>query len=108
MGVKNVDGQLTGIPVKVFCEHFLHDVRALVPGKTDETYLSGLSCRQGHFKSSIGLENPLRIVVVVDLVKLPDIDDVGLQPTQTVAQLHLGRLRFGFDGGRAHRLWSSA
>ena len=57
----------------------------LVPGESDVAHLARLLGFQGEGEAP-PLEDPIRVVVVVRLVKLPQIDVVGLHPSQAVFQ----------------------
>jgi hypothetical protein len=60
--------------------------RVLVPVEADEAYLALLFCLGKGFENSIGRVNQLGVVVVDNLVNLPDIEMVGLEPHKRVLQ----------------------
>ena len=65
---------------------------SLWPGKSDVAHLSRLACFEGRLQPAL-LEHPVRIVVVDDLVKLPQVDPVGAEPAQAVVEaLHRARM----------------
>ena len=90
MGIRHIDGKLAGIPRKVMGQHLLQNVRAFVTGEANEANLAGLLRRHRRFDGPIGLEDPVGVVIVVDLVELPDVDHIGLQSAQAIVQLCFG------------------
>ena len=84
MRIKDVDRHLTGIPLKVLVQHAAQNMRTLVPGKPDIADFSCIPRRDGSFNGAIGSEDPLGIVVVVDLMELPYIDDLCTQSAQAL------------------------
>lgn len=54
--------------------------RVLVPVEADEAHLALLFCLRKGFENPIGRINQFGVVVIHNLVNLPDIEMVGLEP----------------------------
>jgi hypothetical protein len=60
-----------------------------VAGKADKPDLASVTGCDCRLDGAVGPENPLRIVVVVHFMELPDIDHVRAQPSEAVFKLLL-------------------
>ena len=67
------------------------DARVLVPGKPDVAHLSSLLRLQRHLETA-ALKHPFRVIVVVDLMELPQVDVVRLHAREAVFQALPGEL----------------
>ena len=85
MQVERVDGKLTRVPLEWLAEHGQVDPRILVAGEPDVADLARLSRLDGCFQATL-FEDPVRIVVIDDFVKLPEVDPVRLKPPQAVVR----------------------
>jgi hypothetical protein len=70
-------------------QHLQEDVRGLVPGEPEEPHLP-LLLRLDRLGQRTPLDDPVRVVVVVDLVELPQVEVVGAESPQTVLQVLAG------------------
>src|SRR5918997_873827 len=61
------------------------DAEILVAGEADVAHLAGLARFDGGLETPF-LEHPVRIVVVDDLVELPEVDAIGPQTPQAVVE----------------------
>ena len=61
-------------------EHLQMNRRVLVPVEADEAHLTLLLCLRKGFENPIGRINQFGVVVIDNLVNLPDIEMVGLEP----------------------------
>src|SRR4029077_18943911 len=97
-----VKGELMG---KTCLKHFKVNVRTLVPREADVADLARLLGLQHSFHSTAGSEDTLRVAVANYLVKLQQVDMVGLQSAKGL--IHLlgsGRLSLAIDLGHQERL----
>jgi len=85
VGVEDVDGHLGGSPVEGLGEHGEVMVDVLVAGKADVADLARLPRLQGRLEHA-AFHQPLGIFPVVDLVELPEVHAIGLQPLKAVVQ----------------------
>ena len=79
--VHHVDGHLHRFPIERFVQHSLVDARVAMPGEADVPNLArflGFHCRP----YATVLEDPVRVVLVDDLVELPEIQIVRPQPLE--------------------------
>jgi hypothetical protein len=74
----NDDRHQSGSPLVRLVQHLEMDGRILVAGKPNVPNLASLLSFQGRLHAAF-VEHPIGVVVVVDFVKLPQIDDVGLE-----------------------------
>ena len=92
VAVQDVQGHLHGGPVVGLGQHLEVNLRVLVPGEPEEADLALLLGLEGVLECSSRLEDPLGVVVVVDLVELPEVEVIGLEPAQAVFEVGLGVL----------------
>ena len=85
--VAQVERHLKSIPVVSLREHLQVNVRRLVTGEADEANLSLLSRFHRGVDRAVLREEQIRVVVVVALVKLPEIDDVRSEARQALLEL---------------------
>ena len=64
----------------------------LVAGEPDVADLALLPGLEGELECAAGREDPVGIVVVIDLVELPEVEMIGPQPAETVFEVGLGVL----------------
>src|SRR5207237_5701230 len=70
--VHHVDGHLRGIPGVRLCQHLQVNARLFVTCEADESDFSGLARFERSLDSAF-FEPPVRIVVVNQLVELPEV-----------------------------------
>src|ERR1700694_4421640 len=68
-------------------QHLQMDVRALVPGESDEANLPGFLRLQDGLHRASGGKNAVGIGIANDLVKLEQINSVGLEALQRIIDL---------------------
>ena len=88
--VEGADGHLAGVPLEVKVEHGAEDVRALVAGEADVANETALAGFKGGLDGAARFEDPLGVVVVVDLVELPEVEVVHLEAAEAVIELGAG------------------
>ena len=64
----------------------------LVAGEAEEADLALLLGLEGELEGTAGREDPVGVVVVVDLVELPEVEMIGPQPAEAVFEVGLGVL----------------
>src|SRR5438552_12811020 len=85
--VETVERHLHGVERKAVRQHLEVDRRMLVAGESDESHLAVLlRLRQGLDDTAAG-EVQLRVVLVDDLVDLPEVEMIRSQPRQRVVEL---------------------
>ena len=65
-------------------------MRGLVTGEAEEAYLARFLGFDG-FREGSAFDDPGRVVIVVDLVELPEVDDIGFESSQAVFEVLAGR-----------------
>ena len=88
--VEDAHRHLAGVPLVVGGQHALEDVRTLVSGEADVAHFALRLGDLGGLDGAARLEDPLRVVVVVDLVELPEVQVVGAQAAQALVELFQG------------------
>ena len=85
-------GIWTRRPVVGLAEHLEVDRRVLVAGEAEEADLAVLQGLEAGVDGPVLGEDPVGVVVVDDLVELPEVEVVGLEPAEAVLQVRLGLL----------------
>ena len=88
MGVHDVDGHLRRVPVEGLGEHLEMNAWVFVAGETDVADLAFFPSFESGLHTAL-LKHPIRIVVVVVLVELPEINVVGLEAAQAFFEIAL-------------------
>ena len=92
LAVHDVQGHLDRGPRVGLVEHLQMDRRVLVAGEAQEADLPLLLGLEGVFDRTPCGEDPVGVVVVDDLVELPEVEMIGAEPAQAVFQVRLGVL----------------
>jgi hypothetical protein len=83
---------LNRIPWVTVCEHFEVDNRVPMSCESDETDFTLFLCKFGRFNPSTNSKDHLRVLVIYHFMKLPQIYDVGSQPSKAIFQMLHSRL----------------
>ena len=70
-------------------KHYLVNVRRLVAREAEETNLPFLLSFQCFGECSL-FDDPFRVIVVVDLVELPEVEDIGFESSQAIFEMFAG------------------
>ncbi|MFZ1119017.1 MAG: hypothetical protein WAN81_02180, partial [Candidatus Binataceae bacterium] len=95
MGIHYIERHLHGVKCEAVAtcgpQHVKMNLRTLVAGEADVSQLAGFFRVERRFDSASASENSIRVIHPDHLVKLHQVDSIGLQPPQRVVDLFCGR-----------------